>query len=242
MFAKCLKYELRRSALPFGVLYAAILILSGIAAVTGLSAINPTEALLISALVLGPVAILAYRFYRTMFSKEAAFLLSVPLSSVKQAGVRSLTAAIFSLTSTIVGVGAMLISRGQLSAVIRAMSAGAGVLLFLLIACSIFFAVLQEEALLMISGLYPFRIHQIKWFILFSFAGGALYRVGSYFLGKISSDMIIFGPENGLSVSPQIPQVGLSFPLPSLIGMFILIPLLIILILRLTKRHLMITA
>ena len=86
MFAKCLKYELRRSALPFGVLYAAILILSGIAAVTGLSAINPTEVLLISALVLGPVAILAYRFYRTMFSKEAALLLSVPLSSVEQAG------------------------------------------------------------------------------------------------------------------------------------------------------------
>ena len=242
MFAKCLKYELRRSALPFGVLYATILILSGIAALTGLSAINPTEALLISALVLGPVAILAYRFYRTMFSKEAALLLSVPLSSVEQAGVRLLTAVIFSLASTIVGVAVVLISRGQIATVIRAMKPGAGILLFLLIACSIFFVVLQVEALLMISGLYPFRAHQIKWFILFSFSGDILYRVGSYFLGKISGDMIIFGPENGLSVSPQIPQAGLSFPVPGLILMFVLIPILVILILRLTKRGVMVTA
>ena len=54
--------------------------------------------------------------------------------------------------------------------------------------------------------------------------------------------MIIFGPENSLSVSPQIPQVGLSFPVPSLILMFVLIPILMILILRLMKKGVMITA
>lgn len=168
MLGKLMKYEIRRAALPFAVLYGIMILLSIWIKLTDTAEPSSSHAFIVTLpLIYGTAGINVWRYYQRTFTNEAAFEYSLPFGNRKFFFGQLVVMLIFSAVSTIVHAMTLLLignAPGEMIQMLNPISAAA---LFSETAFSMFFLSVELSALLSIAGLFPFRKKQKVWFAVF---------------------------------------------------------------------------
>ncbi len=239
MLRNVLKYELKRSFIPFAALYGIAIVFSLIARIKLFSL---TDMPLFYLVFFGATAILLFRFWTTMFGQEATFLFSVPLKAKTQVGMRLLSAFILSAISTFVIAIAILIQGESMATLLTELSLFSAVILFIEIAISIFYLVLQLETVLALSNLPFSRVNRKLWIVIWAVILFGVTSVLSSLTVNFIDQYIVISQAGGISLSTSsTTPLSFSFSLNATLWMVIISPYCVWLINYITKKYLLIT-
>lgn len=237
---KLIKYELRRLALPFGVLYLLSLLLSLSVRITGGGS---SFAGILSMLLLctGTAAVFVFRFWHTTFAAEAVFLYSLPISVWEQLGARALIALVFSFCTAGIQAVSYLLIGDEPGSLIRSLNPLSALVFFAGSALSYVSLILQLELLLTLTGLPPLRSRQKGWAAFFILLSVVIDRMISPVLTRIYPEQFIIAADGEAYLSSTLPgQFSLSFSLAGAPESLILLAVSFLLMVYLTRKHLMI--
>jgi|GEM_PF-5482239 len=237
MFKHMLCYELGRSAHPFaaGTLVAAALALSA-----RLKWFSLTDMPLFYLMFGAAAALMMLRFWRTNAGAEAEMLYAVPLSPAGQMAFRAAAVFVLSAASALVMLAALLLQGEAMGTLILSLSPGAALLLYLMIVWSMLSLTIRAAFAMLLSGLPPFRTRRLLWVFIWAavvFVGGALLPhltaglLPQHIVLPLSGE-ILWSAQNNLPAS-------FAFSLNELAWDAALLPVMLLLTVRLTRRYLL---
>ena len=238
MFKNVVKYELKRSFIPFATLYAIAIVFSLIARMKWFTL---TDMPLFYLVFFGATAILLFRFWSTMYGQEATFVFSIPLSAKKQVGMRLFCAFLFSIITTFIIAVAILIQGEAMAILLSELHLMSAVLLFVEISVSLFYLVLQLETVLTLSNLPFCREKRKLWIVIWVVVFFGVTSALSAFTEPFLEQYIVIAQSGAISFSTTsaIP-LSFAFSLNTTLWMIIISPVCIWLIGYITEKYLQI--
>lgn len=235
MFVRALGYELRRSAVPFAALS---LLTMGLVLLMRMQVFPSMDILLFYLIFFGAAGVSIYRFYHTMFGREAIFMHSLPLSASSQIVMRGCAMLVQSAFAVLLSALALILQGGTLGEMMTSRSFGGGAALFGVMTLSLWQFMLPICVILTLAHLPLCRGRRGVWMIVWAVIVFAVIGGLSDLTAGMIGGHIIIRREGGVMIA-AFPTEAWSIGI-SLNGLLwnVLIPApLIALMCALTRRY-----
>ncbi|MGI6183789.1 MAG: hypothetical protein ACOYIH_06745 [Candidatus Fimadaptatus sp.] len=235
MFGAVLRYELRRAAAPMLCLYASAF---AFALMARLGIFSLTDMPIVFLVIFGSTGICIYRFWRTMFGREATLLFSTVLSA-RDHVLAHVCAFFIAYLLTVLVIGcALIIQNEALGRLLLALPAAHLMALYAEMTISMLFTTIMLSAIIVLAYKPRCRAHSLLWTIAYGSAALALMAVLTSLTAPLISANVVLS-EGGMFISDTpIHESSIALSVNELIWAAISAPICIAIIWRSTKTGL----
>ncbi len=214
MFARALAYELRRSTVPFIMLS---LLTMGMVFLMRMQVFPSSDILLFYLIFFGAAGVSAYRFYHTMFGREAVFMYSLPLSASAQIMMRVCTMLVQSAFSVLLSAAALMLQGEALGRMLLNVSFDKSMALLLITVFSLWQFMLTICIILTLAHLPLCRNRRGVWLVIWSvIVFGVMHGFSSFTAGMMSEYLIVYN-DGSMALAANIAAQSISISLNQLI-------------------------